>query len=286
MWGSLTELANPDIAKMHGLVVILQEQWHLFGMRLVGRALHVVGWSGQFGVVLHKHAILQNSDVSGMKQLAVGSEARSVEDDVVSLPFAGAQAGIHQWRCLRVNGTGLAIGVSLVLVRIENLELVTAHEIDAAVASALILVVRRVRLGPFDVQLTIAERLRGTDVAGSGNNFDGAVDNFPARGATFVVLPLGEISAIEEYDGVRGSLSRGLLGAGRGGGDDGRRGTVAIGNFPAGEAVVLGVLAGSPNKAAKRKQQRIIGKCRMGNQRTCSARRSPIACDLSGPISK
>src|SRR5579872_4821355 len=53
----LDQLANPDISKVDGLVVILQQERHLFGMRFVRRPSLVIGRAGQRDVILHQHAV-------------------------------------------------------------------------------------------------------------------------------------------------------------------------------------------------------------------------------------
>src|SRR5258708_36220078 len=134
--------------------------------------MHVVGGPRQFGIVLYQHAVLQDGDARSPQELAVGGEARPVPNDVVRLPLARTPAGIHQRRRLRIDSAGLAVGVGLVVERIEDLQLVFAHEVDAAVAPALVLVMRRIGLSPLDMQMAVALSLRGVNVARALTDYD------------------------------------------------------------------------------------------------------------------
>src|SRR3546814_7926569 len=53
--------------------------------------------------VLHEHAVEEGGDIGRAQQLAVGSEMRPFEDDVVTLPFAGPPRRVHQRRLPRID---------------------------------------------------------------------------------------------------------------------------------------------------------------------------------------
>ena len=54
--------------------------------------------------------------------------------------------------------TGLAVGVSIGLVTVENLDLKSIHQKNACVASILTDSHRRIWRGPFQVELNVSER--------------------------------------------------------------------------------------------------------------------------------
>src|SRR5207244_9347536 len=91
---------------------------------------------------------------------------------------------------------------------IEDVQLVLAHQVDAAVAAALVLVMRRIGLGPLHMQLTVAEGLFGVNVAGPRCDHQDAINALPLRRASLFVLPLREVLAVKEDNGVRGRSPR------------------------------------------------------------------------------
>ena len=155
-------------------------------------------------------------------------ENRTMEDDVVALPLSGRAAGVDQRRLLAIHSAGLAVGVSYVVVRIEYLHLIFTHKEHTTVAAVLATAGDICRRSPFDVQLTIAERLFGADAAGFFGYFHTAVFDSPLRVAAILFgYPIGEVPAVEENDGIGGRLSR-LFGRG----DDSRQGTIGIVYLP------------------------------------------------------
>src|ERR1039457_7040412 len=107
-------------------------------------------------------------------QLAAG-KSRAMKDDVVSLPLRRWARSVHLRRILPVHSGRLAVSVSLVLVRVEHLNLVEAQQKNAAVASLLALSLARGRLRKLHVQLAISERIARGDVAGLGHDFHVAI---------------------------------------------------------------------------------------------------------------
>ena len=59
-----------------------------------------------------------------LQQLAVGVEPRAAKGDVIGLPFAGRARGVGERGILAVNGPGLAVGIGIGLVRIDDLQLI------------------------------------------------------------------------------------------------------------------------------------------------------------------
>ena len=60
------QFPNPNIAKTQRISVILQLQRSLFRTWLVSRALAMSGRPGEFDIVLHQHAIVQQRNASRM----------------------------------------------------------------------------------------------------------------------------------------------------------------------------------------------------------------------------
>ena len=110
-------------------------------------------------VVLDQHAVLEHGDVGGLDEVLVLVELRGLEDDVVALPLARLAAAVDQRRILAVDRPGLAVGVRDVVIRVQHLHLVAAHDDHAAVAAALAVAGRRRSARPTRCE---AERRRTT----------------------------------------------------------------------------------------------------------------------------
>ena len=87
-------------------------------------------------VGVHDDSVVNNGDVGRRQKLSI-TESRRGEDDVVGLPRAGLAARVDERRVLSVDGGGVAIGVGVVVLRIEHLHLEYIHQEHAAVAAAL-----------------------------------------------------------------------------------------------------------------------------------------------------
>src|SRR6266404_7590885 len=125
-----------------------------------------------------------------------------MKNDVVTLPLAWSTRGVHQRRILAVNGGGLTIRVGLVFVGIQYLNFIQAHQKNTAVAAPLAFALRGNRLGKFDMQLAVAERLPRVNVAGLRNGFEIAALYFPFRGTAIFVRPFQEIFSVKKHDGI------------------------------------------------------------------------------------
>jgi CheY-like chemotaxis protein len=112
----LRNFANPDVAKSHRVIVILQPQRQPDRVRLVRRTLLMLSGTRQGHVILHQHAVLQHRHRGRTQQLAGGIESWPVEDNVVSLPLARRKAGVHLGRVLPVNGAGLPVRICLTVI--------------------------------------------------------------------------------------------------------------------------------------------------------------------------
>ena len=83
--------------------------------------------AGKCDMIVHKYAVVADGKVSGAEQFAFFVKQGAGEDYVVSLPLAGRAAGVDEGRILSVDGGGLAIGVGLVVIGVEDLHLIFAH---------------------------------------------------------------------------------------------------------------------------------------------------------------
>ena len=92
--------------------------------------------------------------------------ARRFTDDVVSLPFARRLGGIDQRGHLPVKRARLAVGIGLVLVGIDDLDLVHIVDQNPAVAPRLaVQVAGRIWLRKLHMQLEIGPLSLGADIA-------------------------------------------------------------------------------------------------------------------------
>src|SRR6266480_2268405 len=161
---------DPDVPVPGRVTVVLQEEGQPVRVWLVARTPPVHRPTGDHRVVLHQHAVVQHRDPRRVPHGPVGREAGPSENDVVGLPLAWGSARVHERRRLTVYGPGLAVGVGLVVVRIEYLDLVVCHQDHAAVATLLTFTLRRRGRRPLDVELHVAEAALGRDRPGVGRS--------------------------------------------------------------------------------------------------------------------
>src|SRR5258705_11949314 len=134
--------------------MVLQRKWLLFRVKVIGSPFQPTGRSGQFDMVLNHNAIVENGQVNRGNQFTGIIKARRSVEDVIRLPLARGQAGIHQRWVLAVNGGGGTVRVGFGLEGIENLDFVAIQaKENAAVAAALTFAVSRGRSRPFNVKL-------------------------------------------------------------------------------------------------------------------------------------
>ena len=154
--------------------------------------------------MVHQNAVVEHRQARRTNQ-RLPVEVRGLEHDVVGLPLARRTAGVDQGRVLPVHRRRLAVGVGLVLVAVEDLDLVAAHEEDAGVAPVLGAALRRGGGGELQVQLDVAELLAGGDGPRAVHDH-GAVLELPC-GVPAAPAPRVEVRAVEEDHGVgwRGS---------------------------------------------------------------------------------
>src|SRR2546425_449487 len=148
---------------------------------------------------------------------------RAVEHDVIGLPLTGGAAGVRERRILAVHGGRLTVGVGAVLIRIEHLDFVAAHQEDAAVAALLALALGRRGGRPLDVQLAVAEGAGRVDAAAPAHDLHVPVRHLPAGRLRRVSFPTRETLAVEQHNRVGWRRARRRRGHGS---HDGRYGPV------------------------------------------------------------
>ena len=158
-----------------------------------------IRYAGKLDMIVNQDAIVEGRDVSRTFYRAVFVESGSGKHDVKRLPFAGTATSINRWRLLFVNRAALTIKICLVVKRIENLNFVLAHQVDAAIATPLPFAFDFRGRRKFDVQLTVTKILFRANVgAFYGGN---SIRNFPL----ITVVKCVEIRAVKQDDRVRRS---------------------------------------------------------------------------------
>src|SRR5690606_13247493 len=149
----LAERSDPDVAETHGIAVVLKPD--RTGGRHVRRVLGHLAMPGGTEdrlAGLRDHAVQDDRHLGGLDHPAA-FDLRSLEDDVVGVPFAGRLRGQREGRPLAIDAADRAIGVGRVLVAVEDLDLVHAMEEDAAVPPSLAVAARRFRRLELEVKL-------------------------------------------------------------------------------------------------------------------------------------
>src|ERR1017187_2361551 len=139
------------------MAMVLELDRTTVGVGLVGSRLEPVGPAPEFFVILDENSVVDERDACPFRELAVLVKAGPAKGDIVGLPLARGARGVAKRRKLAVNGPGLAVGVGLGLVRVEDLQLKTAHQENAAVTAILALAAGRAGRRPLNMQLNIPE---------------------------------------------------------------------------------------------------------------------------------
>src|SRR5712691_10950937 len=113
-----------------------------------------------------------------------------MENDIIRLPLAGRPRGIDERRVLAVNRACLPVGIRVVLIGIEDLQLVDPHQEYAAVSALLALALCRRRGPPIDVAPHVAEAAGRHEHACAGFYLDVVVPHSPLRRAAVFATPL------------------------------------------------------------------------------------------------
>ena len=87
-------------------------------------------------------------------------------------------------------------------MRVEHLDLVLAHEKDAAVAAALALAAAGSRRSPLNVQLNVAVSIAGEDRAAAGHCSEASFLDDPLGGAAVGCAPAGQIGPVKQHNSI------------------------------------------------------------------------------------
>ena len=68
--------ADPDIAELYRVTVILKSDRQAVRVLLVGRAISMRCWTSQFLIVLYQNAVVENSDARSSPYIPVRVEVR------------------------------------------------------------------------------------------------------------------------------------------------------------------------------------------------------------------
>ncbi len=188
--------------------MILKFNGPFFSMGGVFRGAFVSGGAQELDVVLNDDPIVQDRGVSG--RLEFGTlETWPGEENVVGLELSRFAAGVHQRGRLPVNCGGLAVGIGLVFVAVENLDLILSKKENAAIAPALARSLRGSGGCPLHMQLEIGSKFFGRfQVTSPFDGYRAAFFDRPIGFFTNVLFKLGEIFSIEKNHGIAGGVSR------------------------------------------------------------------------------
>jgi len=200
LFPGLAEFADPDVAEANRIAVVLERNGLLFGMRTIGNAFEPTGGTSELDIILHEDTIVKNCNAGGRPEIVQVAEAGGGVNDIVGLPLARRERGIHKRRILAIDGSSGTIGVGGALIRIENLDFVAVEaEEDTTIAAALAFAVGGSRRGPLDVELAIAEILKRANVAAAFDTFHVAIFGDPLCGRSVHADPLGNIFAVKKH---------------------------------------------------------------------------------------
>jgi len=207
--GALGELAEPDVAEPHRVVVVLEPEGappSLVGVR--EPLQHEVGPNGSSlsctstPLVEERHP--RRLEAACRRRRSAGGGRRCRRP---AIRRAGARA-FEQGRILAVDRPRLAVGIGVGAIGIEHLDLELAHQEDAAVAAVLALTNGRIRGGPLDVELDVAELSLRHDRPGPRRRLEDAAGHLPAGGPAARRLPSVEVRPVEQDDGIPRRLRR------------------------------------------------------------------------------
>ena len=183
------KLSDPDISKADRFAVVaVRLQLNRCGVvLLVGWPSNVQRLALQLEVVLHEDAVKKDRDVCRCFERAVAVESWRSPHYVVALPLTGLSNRIHQRNALLVDAASLTVNVSLVVIRIENLQLISGvaraggGQKYSAIAACLTAATDVLRNLPFEVELIVLERSPGLNVPRSLIHGHHAIGDDPFR---------------------------------------------------------------------------------------------------------
>ena len=213
------DFANPDVAELRRIAVVLELDRFAIAVRLVLRRAMEERVALDFPVVLDDATVQDRGDVRraddfrdviGAVRVFFNAENRAREDNIVGLPFGRFFDRIDVRRELLVDRAALTFEVGRVFIRVEDLQLVMVHQENTAVAATLALKVRVVdrRAREFDVKLAAAEFFFRRDRAGARFAGQFAVGDVPFAAGPVRVERF--LRTVEENERVGRSVFRGF----------------------------------------------------------------------------
>ena len=112
---------EPDIPVLHGVAVVLKQQWAGYPFLVVYRPRR---GPRKFNVVVNNNAVVEHGHARVFLHVALFVQPGGAKDNVVGLPFGRGLAGIHQGRELAVEGAAVALARHLPAIGVEHLNLV------------------------------------------------------------------------------------------------------------------------------------------------------------------
>ena len=114
------QFSNPNISEADQIPMVLQFDT-AFAMRDDFRCADIFGCPLNCRVVLNKNAVVQHRHVRRRFHRPVSAEFRRGVNDILSVPIAHFDASVCHRRRLFVDAGGLSVGISGVLVAVQNL---------------------------------------------------------------------------------------------------------------------------------------------------------------------
>jgi hypothetical protein len=132
---------------------------------------------------------MQKGHSGRFQQRTCTAEARTPEEDIVTLPFTRRTTNIYQRRELSIDSARLSIRIRRILIGVQYLDLIEPHKIDSAVTATLPFTNHWQWCRPFNMQLNVPESLPGLEITGSGHRDQSAVRDDPAGWSTVRTPP-------------------------------------------------------------------------------------------------
>ena len=118
---AIGQLAQPDVAESDLMPVVLKLDRAAIDAVIIRRRLEPVGSTPELFVILNENSVVDDREPGRLEQLAVVIEPGTAKGDVIGLPLARGPRRVGERRILAVKGAGLAVGVGVGMVRVDDL---------------------------------------------------------------------------------------------------------------------------------------------------------------------